>query len=211
LLRPPSRGGGHPAQRRRLSQRPRHLRQSDLREGASKRERLREACERKDLVWNCTICGEKHGDVPACFGIDAPWRALVPEDEFDRRVELTADQCVIDDNTFFVRGHIEIPIHGNLDPLAFSVWSSLSKQSFLHMTERWNAADRANDDLYFGWLSTPIWVYPDTIHLKLAVQSRRTGLTPLFEVRNDKHDLARDQRDGISIERWHRLALQLLG
>jgi hypothetical protein len=59
-------------------------------------------------------------------------------------------------------------------------------------------------------LCTPIWVYPETIHLKLGVQSRPPGLTPIFEVRDDEHPLAIDQRNGISIERWHKLALQLM-
>jgi hypothetical protein len=162
------------------------------------------------MHWKCKICGIEHDDVPNCFGIEAPWRALVAEEELSRRVELTADQCVIDGNTFFVRGHVEIPIHGNPSVLSFSVWSSLSETSFLHMSERWDSPDRANDAPYFGWLSTPIWVYPDTIHLKLAVRSRSPGLTPLFEVRNHEHPLAVDQRNGISLERWHKLALQLM-
>lgn len=162
------------------------------------------------MCWKCKICGVEHEDVPDCFGIDAPWRALVAAEEFDRRVELTADQCVIDGNTFFIRGHIEIPIHGNPSPLSFSVWSSLSEKSFHHMNERWDEPDRVGDGPYFGWLSTPIWIYPDTIHLKLAVRPRPPGLTPLFDVQSDGHPLAMDQRNGISLERWHTLALQLM-
>jgi hypothetical protein len=48
------------------------------------------------------------------------------------------------------------------------------------------------------------------MHLKLAVQSRRPGLTPLFQVRSDEHPLATDQRDGITVQRWHELALKLM-
>jgi hypothetical protein len=162
------------------------------------------------MNWKCRTCGVEHTDLPVCFGIEAPWRALVPANEFAKRVDLTPDQCVIDEKHFFVRGQIEIPIQNHPDPLAFSVWSSLSERSFLHVCERWESPDRASDSPYFGWLSSPIPVYPSTIHLKLSVQSRLPGLTPLFTVEPTEHSLAIDQHNGISIERWHEFAHQIL-
>ena len=165
---------------------------------------------RIDMRWTCNVCGAEHRDLPMCFGIEAPWRALVPESEFDKRVELNADQCVVDGNTFFVRGHIEIPILGRSETVAFSVWSSLSEKSFIHMCERWHDADRGSDAPYFGWLCSPIHVYPSTIHLKLSVQSQPPGFVPLFTVESSDHPLSQDQHNGITIEQWNRMAHELL-
>jgi hypothetical protein len=162
------------------------------------------------MKWKCDTCGVEHTDLPLCFGIEAPWRALVPESEFAWRVDLTPDQCIVDEQTFFIRGHIQIPIHEFPEPLAFSVWSSLRKESFLHVSERWESPDRGSDPPYFGWLSSPIAVYPSTIHLKLSVQSRPPGLTPLFTVELTDHPIALEQHNGISIERWHEIAHKLL-
>jgi hypothetical protein len=134
----------------------------------------------------------------------------IPEAELESRVDVNADQCVVDEEHFFVRGHIEIPIHDFHEPLSFSVWSSLSESSFLQMCERWEDEDRDTDPSYFGWLSSPIWIYPSTINLKLSVQSRKPGLTPLFTVEPTDHPLALDQHHGISISRWHELAHKLL-
>ena len=162
------------------------------------------------MSWICHSCGMEHADIPICFGIEAPWRALVPESEFDKRVDLSPDQCVVDGQTFFIRGHIEVPIHEYPDRLSFSVWSSLSEQSFIHVSKRWEDPDRASDPPYFGWLCSPIAAYPSTIHLKLSVQSRPPGLTPLFSLGPTEHPLSIDQRNGISIQRWHAIAHQLL-
>lgn len=162
------------------------------------------------MSWKCAICGVEHDDMPICFGMEAPWRAYMSEAEFESRVDLTPDQCVIDDKVFLIRGHIEIPIHDYEEPLSFSVWASLSEQSFLHMGERWEAASRENDPPYFGWHCSQIPVYPDTLHLKLSVQSRRVGLTPLFTVEPTDHPLAIDQHRGINLARWHRIAHELL-
>ena len=160
--------------------------------------------------WKCDICGVEHDRPPDCFGIDAPWPALVPEPEFAERVELTADRCVVDGRHFFVRGHIEIPIHGRSEPLCFSVWASLSDRSFAHMVNRWDEPDRGSDPPYFGWLYSPIYPYPDTLLLKLSVQSRPPGLTPVFTVEPTAHPLAVDQHEGISEDRWLQLVHQLL-
>lgn len=162
------------------------------------------------MSWRCHICGEQLEEPPTCFGSEPPWRALVSEQDFDSKVELTADQCVVEKRAFFVRGHIEIPILQTDDHLVFSVWSSLSEQSFRHMTERWHDADRSDDPPYFGWLSSVISVYPDTVNLKLAVQSCAPGVVPIFRVRTDSHPLAIDQRNGITVGRWHKLAHELL-
>jgi hypothetical protein len=162
------------------------------------------------MSWRCHTCGIEHDTLPLCFGIDAPWRALVPESEFSDRVELTNDQCVVDASTFFIRGHIEIPIHEIAEPLTFSVWSSLSKDSFAHMCRRWHSPDRNSDPPYFGWLCSPIEVYPSTIHLKLSVQSSPPGFVPIFTVEPTDHPLALDQRNGITSERWHEYAHRLL-
>src|SRR5262245_20780846 len=118
------------------------------------------------MTWTRHTCGAEHAGVPLCFGIEAPWRALVPESEFAQRVELNDDQCIVDGRTLFVRGHTQVPIRDYPEPLSFSVWSSLSERSFLHMCRRWDAPDRAGDPPYFGWLSSPIAVYPRTIHLR---------------------------------------------
>jgi len=162
------------------------------------------------MSWTCHTCGVQHDDTPLSFGIEAPWRALVPESEFEQRVELTPDLCVVDKKIFFIRGHIEIPIHNYSESLAFSVWSSLSEKSFLYISERWDSRDRASDPPYFGWLCSPIAFYPTTIHLKISVQSRQPGVVPLFTVEKSEHPLSLDQQNGISIDRWHEIAHQLL-
>lgn len=161
------------------------------------------------MSWKCEICGAEHEGLPTCFGVEAPWRIVVPESEFESRVLLSPDECIVDEKLFFIRGHIEIPIRDYSEPLAFSVWSSLSQDSYLHLADRWESSDRAGDR-YFGWLSSQLPIYPDTIHLKLDVVSRKPGLTPLFSVQNEDHPLAIDQRKGIDMKRWHEIALELL-
>jgi hypothetical protein len=67
---------------------------------------------------------------------------MLPEEEIEDRAVVSADQSIVDDRHFFIRGQLELPVVGHPEPFAFSVWSSLSEQSFDHRCERWEAADR---------------------------------------------------------------------
>ena len=84
-----------------------------------------------------------HDDLPFAYGADAPdaWLAIPPA-ERQRRGELSSDQCVIDDEHYFVRGNIEIPVIGQALPLSWGVWVSLSQTNFLRCVELWSAAGR---------------------------------------------------------------------
>jgi len=147
--------------------------------------------------------------MPLCFGAEAPWSALVPESEFDQRVELTDDQCVVDESHFFVRGHIELSIQDSNERFLWSVWCSLSEQSFAHMTDRWEDPNRDGDG-YFGWLCTSLPGYPSTLHLATNVQVRAVGLVPLVELQECEHPLYFDQRDGLTMARVHDLVHELV-
>jgi hypothetical protein len=159
----------------------------------------------------CRECGTSLPDVPLCYGADAPWRALgVTDSEFEKRVDLTADQCVVDEEQFFIRGHIEIPIIGSNDVFSWSVWCSLSHKSFIHACERWFEPERVRDAPYFGWLMTSLPTYPETLHLKTSVQSREVGRVPLVTVEPSDHPLSLEQNNGITRARVEAIAHQLL-
>jgi hypothetical protein len=159
----------------------------------------------------CRECGTLLPDVPLCYGADAPWAALgVSDADFEKRVDLTPDQCVVDEEHFFIRGHIEIPVIGSHDVFAWSVWCSLSEKSFLHVSERWFEAERVHDLPYFGWLMTSLPIYPETLHLKTSIQSREVGRVPLVTLEPSDHPLAVEQRNGISLARVEEIAHLLL-
>lgn len=143
-----------------------------------------------------------------CYGAEAPWRIMgIPEDEVETRVDLTDDQCVIDEKSFFIRGHIPIPVLDSGETFLWSVWCSLSERSFLHACDRWNDSDRMNDPPYFGWLMSRLPGYPDTIHLQTSVQSRAVGLVPHITVLEpSQHPLVLEQRDGITMDRVQEFA-----
>jgi hypothetical protein len=136
------------------------------------------------------------------FGWDYPLPFLkVPEGERETRCSLTSDTCVIDDEHYFVRGCLEIPVIGEEEVLSWGVWTSLSEKNFNHYLELYDEPNRSGHGPFFGWLCSPIGIYPDTLHLKTMVHLRDDGVRPFVELEPTEHPLAVEQRSGITVER----------
>lgn len=136
------------------------------------------------------------------FGAEAPLSyGAVAESERASRCDLGSDDCVIDGKWFFVRGCLEIPVHGANKPFSWGVWVSLSERSFHTWLENFDQQRRSHVGPFFGWLNASLKPYPDTANLKTRVHLRDDGIRPLIEVTDTDHPLAVEQRAGISVDR----------
>lgn len=150
--------------------------------------------------FKCTTCGDVHKRMPS-FGFDQPLGYFeVPEEQSDARCELGGDDCVIDAKWFFIRGCIEIPLHGEDEPFSWGVWVSVSKGSFDSWTAFFHQAERSHIGPFFGWLNASLKPYPDTLKLKTKVHLRDEGIRPYIEIEPTHHPLAVEQREDISVE-----------
>jgi hypothetical protein len=159
----------------------------------------------------CRTCGEKHDGLPTVYGPGAPalWDML-PENKREARGELTDDLCVIDEQHFFIRGRLEIPIIGSDELFCWLVWVSLSEKNFLRTGELWEQLGRENEPPYFGWLQSSLPFYPAALNLKTNVHTRPVGQRPFIELEPTDHPLAVEQRQGITWDRVQYFAEQLL-
>lgn len=159
------------------------------------------------MKYQCHRCGEYHEGPPLSYGTTAPelWNTI-PEKERGRRILLSADQCEIDHQFFFIVGNIEIPILDSNEVFAWSVWVSLSETNYQRTTKLWKKEGREKEPPYFGWLSTQLPVYPDTLNLKTLVHTRPVRQRPFVELEPTDHPLALEQRNGISKARVQEIA-----
>jgi hypothetical protein len=153
-----------------------------------------------------------HQDLPLCFGPDAPAvREALPQPDRSRHGRLTEDLCTIDGQHIFIRGRLEIPICDGDQSFVWLAWSSLSQAGFLRTQELWSTPGRERERPYFGWLSSSLPCYQDTLNLKLRVHTRPVGERPGFELEPTDHPLAIEQREGIGWERVHEIVHRVMG
>ena len=151
--------------------------------------------------FNCETCGECHEGMPT-YGEEAPlYYYSVPEAERGERCHLTSDHCIIDGKWTFVRGCIEIPVHGAEEPFVWGVWVSLGGASFKEYQRLYAESERASFGPFFGWLSAALPLYPETENLKTHVHLRDNGIRPYIELEATDHPLAQEQINGIPVYR----------
>jgi hypothetical protein len=161
--------------------------------------------------WTCASCGEEHVGLPLDFAFDEPsyWDGEREEGDF-----LDPDVCVWTDDAgarcFFVRGVLEIPVHGLEERFAYGVWGSLSADSFGRLIDVWDDPGRVEEPPYFSWLSNSIPGYPETLSLPADVVTRTPELRPAIVLHDGDHPLVREQREGITPDRVREIASLLM-
>jgi hypothetical protein len=151
------------------------------------------------ITYRCSICGELHEDIPD-IGVDKPdYYFSVPDEERDQRIDLTPDTCIIDNEDFFIRGVIEIPILDHTQTFGFGVWVSQKRENFYTYLNNYDSSEIGP---FFGWLCTRIAYYEeDTLSLKTMAYFQRGGQRPSIVLEPTDHPLSMDQGDGITLEK----------
>jgi len=160
----------------------------------------------KSATWHCASCGDPHvgmfdlaSSAPDFWPgpkVHEPNGAVRMEGDF-----LSEDFCVLGGEDFFVRGVLEIPVHGLDQSFGFGIWSTLSRSNFTLYVERFWEDDYEGLGPWTGWFSNELRGYPGTLNQPCWVETPLPGQRPLIVLANDDHPLAVAQRDGITAER----------
>src|SRR5215475_11341589 len=78
------------------------------------------------------------------------------------------------------------------------------------MSELWDSPGRESGPSYFGWLSTMIPAYPETLNFKAQVHAREVGVPPPLGLEETDHLRSIEQHRGISEERIRQTAEALM-
>lgn len=155
-----------------------------------------------ELIWSCSVCEKIHRGLPAiAFEAPAHYHSISVE-ERGERTKLDKDFCVIDDEAFYVRSVLVIPILGHEETLEWGVWSSLSETNFKRYQSTFSDHDQAKLGPMFSWFGSGLPLYDDTIGLRCNVVAQNDRKRPFIEFDPEQdHQLVLDQMRGISLER----------
>ena len=174
-----------------------------------------------DLRWKCATCDEWHTGPCLDFGYDAPshWGdehekaskkyKLMPKwSKKPHQTFLNSDYCAVDDEYFYVRGLIHLPIIGAAETLRWGVWGSLSRDNFYKLRELDDSPSRTELDPMFSWLSNRIPEYPDTLNLKMYAYIQEPGNRPHFFLQPTEHPLSQEYHHGITPEKVREIMMR---
>ncbi|MBL7817016.1 MAG: DUF2199 domain-containing protein [Saprospiraceae bacterium] len=153
-------------------------------------------------AYKCPCCGQTYDELPLCFGSDKPdYYYAIPTDEREKRIELKESLCVVDEEHFFHRCRLIIPIIDYPEDLIFNVWASISEDNFWIRMDLWGNPNRTQQNPYFGWLQTLVPTYGETLNIKTLAFEQEVGHIPHIKVVEENHALTIDQEKGITYEK----------
>lgn len=158
--------------------------------------------------YKCATCGQIHTGLPMSFALEFPDQyANMTRDERDARSVIGSDQCIIDQQWFFIRGCLEIPIVGLDEVFLWGLWASIKEEVFDQIEACWELQGRERSHGPFkGRLANSLAEYPETLNLKTKIVVQPVGARPLFVIEESAHPLAIEQSSGITRERTAKMA-----
>ena len=146
------------------------------------------------------------------FAADFPdMYANMKREERETRALIGSDQCVIDQQWFFIRGCLEVPILGSNEPFVWGVWVSIREDVYDEVSDCWTLEGREKlHGPFKGRLANSLPVYPETLNLKTEIKLQPVGNRPRFRIEESDHLLAQEQSSGIPLDRAMELASLLL-
>jgi hypothetical protein len=115
---------------------------------------------------------------------------------------LTEDFCILEDQHYFVRCVLQLPIIGSDTAFfGYGIWSTLSKKNFDIYVSTFDEGNQGGLGPWFGWFSNCLKGYPDTLNLKCQVYPQEGRKRPYVEIEPTDNRLYIEQRDGITFER----------
>lgn len=148
---------------------------------------------------------------PFSYEIEAPdlW-AQMPQDRRERRGELDSEICVIDDEHFFIKGNLWIPVLDGDQEFNWTVWVSVGKADFDRSIELWEAPNRELEPAYGCSLANELSLYPGSLGLEAQLITLGVGERPSIQLEPTEHPLAVEQREGIPLKRVQQIAELML-
>jgi hypothetical protein len=157
--------------------------------------------------FTCSVCGEYHAErlLDIRMGLPDPIFELGDADRA-RRAWVGDDSAVLDENRFFVRGLLQLPIPELENAFGYGVWAEVSGDDWLQLGKLWRDERQAEAPPFAGSLANELEPYERTLGLPLSLQLVSLERLPAVHLAEAPHSLVADQRHGITVERAEQLA-----
>jgi hypothetical protein len=154
-----------------------------------------------DSAIQCLICGQQHilSDMELSFGL--PDEAFtIAETERDKRVKATDDICVIDEQRFYLRSVLGLPLIDQApEQYHFGVWAEVGPADFKTIFELWDDPAQTEYPAFQARLGNNIPFCGQTNGLNVSLKMTGPSTRPALTVTDIESVLGQLQGKGIYI------------
>jgi hypothetical protein len=155
----------------------------------------------------CEICGQFHAGQYISFACDCPDPYASLSQAKKKYTHFDVNSCLIED-AYYIRGIIELPILELEEQFLWGLWARVWPQDYDEILEHYTDPGKEEITKSFkGRLANRLPGYDsDAFNLKCTIKLQHLGMRPLFVIDEPEHPLAREQRNGISLQRARTIA-----
>lgn len=161
------------------------------------------------MAFVCSVCGQHHDERLLDIRLGLPHDIhKLGKEERARRTWLADDFAVLDDERFFVRGLLEVPIPELDSRFAYGTWCEVEMPDFQELVRDWHDEDQfAPVDCV---VANELEPYHGTIGLRATLHATSPDKLPTVDLADAPHELVHAQREGITVDRSDELAAAVL-
>lgn len=153
----------------------------------------------------CSVCGEFHAERMLDIRLSLPDPIFALDDEErDARAWLADDFAVLDEDRFFVRGLLELPILELGSRFGYGTWVEVGGDEFRQLLEHWQDPDQFAP--VKGTVANELAPYVGTEGLPATLSPVSVDTLPSVTLDDAAHPLVADQQAGITADRSDELA-----
>ena len=153
----------------------------------------------------CSVCGEFHAERMLDIRLSLPDPIFALDDEERRaRAWLADDFAVLDEDRFFVRGLLELPILELGSRFGYGTWVEVGGDEFRQLLEHWQDPDQFAP--VKGTVANELAPYVGTEGLPATLSPVSVDTLPSVTLDDAAHPLVADQQAGITADRSDELA-----
>jgi len=161
------------------------------------------------VPFTCSVCGQHHDErlLDVRLGLPHDIHRL-DQEERERRTWLADDFAVLDDERFFVRGLLELPIPELDSRFAYGTWCEVEMPDFQELMRRWH--DEGQFAPVDCIVANELEPYRSTVGLRATLHATSPDKLPTVDLAAAPHELVHAQREGITAGRSDELAAAVL-
>ena len=152
----------------------------------------------------CETCGKAHENWPPDLGFqrpDAIWS--LPPSERERRAREGNDLCVLDEERYFIRAVLRVPLVSLQTEWGLGVWVEISEPEYRRYYDLYDV-DATGEPCFAGSIANGLKAFPDALGAVVEVHLGASSQRPtLVFGHGAKGSLADAQRLGLTGEAFH--------
>jgi len=127
--------------------------------------------------------------------------ACMSEDEIEEQCKYTNDYVVCNDEYFYIRCIISLPVQSSSRDYGIGAWAQVSPNSFNRIWELWSEDDQSSEPPIHGLLANDVHLNTNSEDSKIEVQLTGAKSRPMITIKDPECSLYIEQKNGITIHR----------